>query len=104
MRTLQRIALVLAIIGAINWGLIGFFNFDLVATVCGGQNTALARIIYGLVGLSGLFCLTLLFQPWEDVDHSEPSRPRKQQNVINYGTEFGEEADFSSLEKKKEQE
>jgi uncharacterized protein len=100
MRTLQRIALVLAIIGAINWGLIGFFNFDLVATLFGGQDTALSRIIYSLVGLSGLFCLTLLFQPWEDMERQETVRPRSQQNNINYGTEFGEEADFTSVEEK----
>lgn len=100
MRTLQRIALVLAIIGAINWGLIGFFNFDLVATLFGGQDTALSRIIYSLVGLSGLFCLTLLFQPWEDMERQEMVRPRSEQNKINYGTEFGEEADFTSVEEK----
>ena len=68
MKVLQRIALVLAIIGAINWGLIGFFNFDLVATLFGGQDSVISRIIYGLVGLSGLFCLTLLFEPWDEFE------------------------------------
>ena len=53
MKTLQRIALALVIIGAINWGLIGFFSFDLVASLFGGQDAFLSRVIYSLVGLSG---------------------------------------------------
>ena len=73
MSTLQRVALALVIIGAINWGLIGFFQFDLVAAIFGGQNAALARIVYGLVGLSGLYSLTLLFKPTEELSH-EPDR------------------------------
>ncbi len=52
-------ALTLIIIGAINWGLIGFFQFDLVATLFGGMGSWISRIIYALVGLSGLYCLTL---------------------------------------------
>jgi uncharacterized membrane protein YuzA (DUF378 family) len=63
MSTIQRIALVLTIIGAINWGLIGFFQFDLVASIFGGQSSALSRIIYGLVGIAGLVNLGLLFKP-----------------------------------------
>jgi uncharacterized membrane protein YuzA (DUF378 family) len=63
--TIQRIALILTIIGAINWGLIGFFQFDLVASIFGGQDSALSRIIYGLVGLAGLINLGLLFKPSE---------------------------------------
>lgn len=66
--SIQRIALVLTIIGAINWGLIGFFQFDLVATIFGGQNTALARIIYGLVGVAGLLNLGLLFKTNESFE------------------------------------
>ncbi|NGP44290.1 DUF378 domain-containing protein [Bacillaceae bacterium SIJ1] len=73
MSTLQRIALLLIIIGAINWGLIGFFQFDLVAAIFGGQDAALARIIYGLVGISGLIALSLLFKPAE-VTETEPDR------------------------------
>ncbi|WP_342432818.1 DUF378 domain-containing protein [Neobacillus sp. FSL H8-0543] len=65
MSTIQRIALILTIIGAINWGLIGFFQFDLVASIFGGQDSALSRIIYGLVGLAGLINLGLLFKPNE---------------------------------------
>jgi uncharacterized protein len=64
--TIQRIALLLTIIGAINWGLIGFFQFDLVAALFGGQDSALSRIIYGLVGVAGLINLGLLFKANRD--------------------------------------
>lgn len=67
MSTWQRIALVFTVIGAVNWGLIGFFQFDLVAAIFGGQNSALARIIYGIVGISGLINLGLLFKPSENL-------------------------------------
>ena len=60
MKVIDKIALVLLIIGAINWGLIGFFGFNLVATIFGDM-TVLSRIIYGLVGLSGLWGIKLLF-------------------------------------------
>lgn len=70
MSTIQRIALVLTIIGAINWGLIGFFQFDLVAAIFGGQDSALSRIIYGLVGIAGLINLGLLFKPSEQTERA----------------------------------
>ncbi|MFK2826595.1 DUF378 domain-containing protein [Bacillus sp. B190/17] len=97
MRTLQRIALTLTIIGAINWGLIGFFRFDLVAALFGGQGAFLSRVIYSLVGLSGLFCLTLLFKEWEEKDTEEVNR--RDYGKLNYGTEFGEETDLSDFKK-----
>ena len=59
---IDKIALVLAIIGALNWGSIGLFGFDLVAFVCGGQMATLSRVIYALVGLTGLWCISLLFR------------------------------------------
>jgi len=59
---IDTIALILTIIGAFNWGLIGLFQFDLVAWIFGGQTALLSRIIYGLVGLAGLWCITLLFR------------------------------------------
>lgn len=99
MRVLQRIALVLVIIGAINWGLIGFFQFDLVAALFGGQDSFLARVVYALVGLSGLACLTLLFEPMRDEDVNR--KPRGNRNM-NYATEFGEENDLSDLKNKEE--
>lgn len=57
MRVLNSIVLGLIIIGAINWGCIGLFDFDLVATIFGGATSMLTRIIYILVGLSGLWAL-----------------------------------------------
>ncbi len=60
MKVIDKIALVLIIIGAINWGLIGLFGFDLVATIF-GEMSVISRIIYGLVGLSGLWGIKLLF-------------------------------------------
>ncbi|HYF77256.1 MAG TPA: DUF378 domain-containing protein [Symbiobacteriaceae bacterium] len=53
-------AQLLVIIGALNWGLIGFFNFDLVAALFGGQTAFLSRVIYSLVGISGLIAISLL--------------------------------------------
>jgi hypothetical protein len=52
--------MILIIIGAINWGLIGFFQFDLVAAIFGGQNAVISRIIYALVGLAGLWSIILV--------------------------------------------
>ena len=52
--------MILVIIGAINWGLIGFFQFDLVAAIFGGQSAVVSRIIYALVGLAGLWCIMLV--------------------------------------------
>lgn len=57
----DKLALLLAIIGALNWGLIGLFRFDLVASVC-GQMSMVSRIVYSLVGVAGLWCITLLFR------------------------------------------
>ncbi len=65
MSWIQRTALVLTIVGAINWGLVGFFQYDLVAAIFGGQDSLLARIIFGLVGIAGLVNLGLLFKPNE---------------------------------------
>ena len=63
---MDRVSLVLVIIGAINWGLISLFQFDLVAYLFGGQGALVSRIIYGLVALAGLWCLSLLFRRRED--------------------------------------
>lgn len=56
------VSLILVIIGAVNWGLVGFAKFDLVAWIFGGQTAGFSRIIYALVGLAGLWCITLLFR------------------------------------------
>jgi uncharacterized membrane protein YuzA (DUF378 family) len=60
MKCLKTIAMVLVIVGAINWGLWGFFQFDLVAFVCGGNTKTLARVVYAIVGLAGLYSLKML--------------------------------------------
>ncbi|MBO5976252.1 MAG: DUF378 domain-containing protein, partial [Oscillospiraceae bacterium] len=59
---LDRIALILGIIGGLNWGLVGLFRFDLVAYIFGGQTATVSRIVYALVGLAALWCITLLFR------------------------------------------
>lgn len=59
---LDKIALTLAIIGGLNWGSIGIFQFDLVAWVCGGQTGIISRIVYILVGLAAVWCISLLFR------------------------------------------
>jgi len=58
---LDKISLVLVIVGAINWALIGIFQFDLVAYLFGGQGAMISRIVYTLVGAAGLWCISLLF-------------------------------------------
>ena len=67
---IDKLALLLVIIGALNWGGIGLFGFDTVAFLCGGQMALLSRIIYALVGLAGLWCITLLFHPNEENGHA----------------------------------
>ncbi|MGI6226231.1 MAG: DUF378 domain-containing protein [Peptococcales bacterium] len=57
---MDKLALLLVIIGALNWGLIGLFRFDLVANLFGGQASLLSRIIYSLVGAAGLYSITFL--------------------------------------------
>ncbi len=59
---MDSFALILSIIGAINWGLIGIFRFDLVAWLFGGQTAVLSRIVYTLVGLAGIWCISMLFR------------------------------------------
>ena len=62
MKIIDRIALILVIVGALNWGSEGFLAFDCVAWLFGGQLAAVSRVIYALVGLAGLWCITLLFR------------------------------------------
>ena len=58
---INKIALIIAIIGTLNWGLVGLFSFDAVAWIAGGADTILARIIYVVVALAGIWCISLLF-------------------------------------------
>ena len=68
-------ALILTIVGALNWGLVSLFQFDLVAWLCGGQTAWLSRVVYGLVALAGLWCITLLFKRGNHTDRDVQHRP-----------------------------
>ena len=59
---MDTLTLILSIIGCANWGLVGLFQFDLVAWLFGGESSLLSRIIYTLVGLAGLWCISFLFR------------------------------------------
>ena len=65
MKTFQKIALIFTIIGAINWGLIGFFNFNLVVAIA-GANTIFSRVIYSIVGICGLINIGIYFYKFAD--------------------------------------
>ena len=67
MRILDKIALALVVIGGINWGLVGIFRFDLVAWIFGGQAAILSRVIFTLVGIAALWCITLIFRGRDEV-------------------------------------
>lgn len=67
---IDRLALILTVIGGLNWGSIGLFKFDLVAWLFGGQDAVMSRIIFTVVGLSALWCISLLFRENNAVDHS----------------------------------
>ena len=70
MTIINTIALAIAIIGTLNWGLVGLFSFDLVAWISGGADSVLARIIYVAVALAGIWCISLLFRDeGEMVEH-----------------------------------
>ena len=64
---INKIALIISIIGSLNWGLVGLFSFDLVAWICGGTTTVLARIIYVIVALAGIWCISLLFKDSDEI-------------------------------------
>ena len=68
MNLIDRIALILVIIGALNWGAIGLFQFDLVAFVGGGVDSLFARIIYTIVALAGIWCISLIFRSREEIE------------------------------------
>jgi uncharacterized membrane protein YuzA (DUF378 family) len=70
MMIMNKIALILTIIGGINWGLVGLFSFDLVAWIAGGSTMLLARIIYIVIALASIWCISLLFMDNEEVGHS----------------------------------
>lgn len=63
---LDKICLILSIIGSLNWGLVGLFKFDLVAWIFGGSDNIIARIIYTTIALAGIWCISLLFRDGHD--------------------------------------
>ena len=65
---MDTIALILSIIGCLNWGLVGIFQFDLVAWIAGGPTSLIARIIYVIVALAGIWCISLIFRARESFD------------------------------------
>lgn len=62
----DKICLVLVILGALNWGSIGLFQFDIVAWICGGSGSVISRIIYTVIALAGIWCVSLLFRDAEE--------------------------------------
>lgn len=67
MMIVNKIALALIIIGALNWGLVGLFSFDLVAWICGGAGAIVARIIYTVIALAGIWSISMLFMNDDEV-------------------------------------
>ena len=59
---MDTLAMILIVVGALNWGLIGFFQFDVIAAIFGGAGAVVSRIFYGLVGLAGLWGVSMLFR------------------------------------------
>ncbi|MDO4847826.1 MAG: DUF378 domain-containing protein [Clostridiaceae bacterium] len=71
---LDRIALIILVIGGINWGSIGLFQFDIVGWIFGGQGAILSRIIYTLVALSAVWCISLMFRENELIESTDSPR------------------------------
>lgn len=80
MKIIGMIALTLVIVGALNWGLVGLFQFDLVAAIFGGMNSWISRIIYSLIGLSGIYCLSM-YSMFGNDDDNRPESKNKQENA-----------------------
>ena len=71
---LDRIALIILVIGGINWGSIGLFQFDIVGWIFGGQGAILSRIIYTLIALSAVWCISLMFRENELIESTDSPR------------------------------
>ena len=68
---MDKISLILVIIGALNWGSVGIFGFDFVSWLCGGSGSMIARVVFTLVGLAGVWCISLLFREREAYGQAE---------------------------------
>ena len=71
---IDKICLVLSIIGSLNWGLVGLFQFDLVAWAFGGSDALFSRIIYVVIALAGIWCISLLFRDTADCGNVTSNR------------------------------
>lgn len=69
---MDRLSLLLVIVGAVNWGLVGLFQFDLIAFLFGGQASLISRVLYTIVGAAGVWSISMLFTSREARTHSEP--------------------------------
>jgi len=67
---IDKICLILSIIGSLNWGLVGLFRFDLVAWLFGGSDSIISRIIYTVIALAGIWCISLLFKNTDEIPTS----------------------------------
>ena len=65
---MDRIALILTVIGALNWGSVGLFKFDVVAWIFGGRDAVLRRMVYTVVALAGIWCISLIFRAKESIE------------------------------------
>ena len=97
---LDRIALLLTIVGALNWGTIGLFQFDMVAFLFGGQDNIIARIIYSLVALGGVWCISLLFRDREEITKIESSAHGKSTFFFCYYGDFQSMAELRCTPRK----
>ena len=68
LKSMDRVALTLSIIGALNWGSVGIFRYDVIAGIFGGQGATVSRILYTLIALAGLWCVSLLFRERRTVE------------------------------------
>ena len=68
---LDRISLILLIVGGLNWGSLGLFKFDIVSWLFGGQADIISRIVYTIVGLSAIWCVSLLFRSRDEIFEDE---------------------------------
>ena len=82
---IDRIALILAVIGGLNWGLVGLFRFDLVAYLFGGQTATVSRIVYTLVGIAAVWCISLIFRERDAAD--EASRLSNETHFVELSFE-----------------
>ena len=76
---MDSIALILSIIGCLNWGLVGIFQFDLVAWLFGGVGSLFSRLVYTIIGLAGLWCISFLFRrKYMEKKKKKAAAPRRE--------------------------